>query len=179
MRLRSLLGYDAYWIPPRLWAYAAENQPNGDFSGYTAEELANLIGYAKDATSMLQALLTAGFLDEGMKIHDWEEHNGFHEKFAARAKLAAKVRWENERRKDEKRGEEMKQALLEASLKHDPNVKGNGKPPGKFVSELSAQIREANEEIQRLKDSGDPSKKPRIRELCQKRREWREEMLSQ
>lgn len=67
----------------------------------------------------------------------------------------------------------------QASGSLSETTKGNGHTPKKFVSELVALVREANEEIQRLKDSGDPSKKPRIRELCQKRREWREEMLSQ
>jgi hypothetical protein len=96
-RLRSKIGDDAYWIPPRLWAYAAENQPDGDLSGYSSEELSELIGCPKYATSILQALLDAGFLDPDLKIHGWAEHNGYHEKFAERAKKAASARWEKEK----------------------------------------------------------------------------------
>lgn len=56
-RLRTLIGDAAFWVPPRLWTYAAENQPNGIFADYTAAELAFAIGYQGDASSMLQALL--------------------------------------------------------------------------------------------------------------------------
>lgn len=91
MRLRAVLGDDAFWVPPRLWAYAAENQPDGDFSEYTDAEIAALIGYSKDASSMLQALLRAGFMDDGNRLHDWQEHNGFHKSFSERASKAAKA----------------------------------------------------------------------------------------
>lgn len=92
-RLRGMIGDDALWLPPRLWAYAAENQPDGDISSYSAQELALLLGYHKDATSMLQALHESGFVDENGMIHDWQEHNGYHEKYSARAKIAAAARW--------------------------------------------------------------------------------------
>src|SRR5512133_2475737 len=84
LRLRARLGEAAYWIPPRLWAYAAEHHPDGIFSGYTPEELATVLGYTGDASSMLQALLQAGFMEEGppLRVHDWREHNGYHQVFA-------------------------------------------------------------------------------------------------
>ena len=97
VRLRIKFGSDAYWIPPRLWAYAAENQPDGDLSGYTSEELAELIGCQKYATSMLQALKDCGFVDENGFIHDWSEHNGYHERYSERAKKAAAARWGKEK----------------------------------------------------------------------------------
>jgi hypothetical protein len=105
LRLRRLIGNDAYWLPPRLWAYAAENQPDGDLSGYTSDELAELLGYSGHATSnaqcnassMLKAMQDAGFVDPDLKIHDWQEHNGYHEKFAQRARNAANARWEKEK----------------------------------------------------------------------------------
>lgn len=96
-KLRSMLGDDAFWIPPRLWAYAAENQPDGDLSSYQAGELASLIGYSKDASSMLQALKDSGYMDLDGKIHDWNEHNGYHKKFSVRAKTAADARWAKEK----------------------------------------------------------------------------------
>jgi len=125
MRLRALLGEDAFWIPPRIWAYAAENQPDGDFSSYSDGELAGLIGYSKDATSMLQALLQAGFMDPDRKVHDWAEHNSFHKVFSDRARCAAIAKWEKERTKEkEKKGDEMRRdeasiasSMLQASPK--------------------------------------------------------------
>jgi hypothetical protein len=105
-KLRALIGDDALWIPPRLWAYAAENQPDGDFTNYGSEELSMLLGCFKHASSMRQALLQAGFLDEPGVIHDWEEHNGYHKTYSDRAKNAALARWEKEKaRKQEKERE--------------------------------------------------------------------------
>ena len=85
MRLRARIGDSAFWLPPRLWSYAAENQPDGNFADYSAQELAMLLGYSEDAQAMLQALQELGFMD-GMEIHDWNEHNAYHQTFADRAK---------------------------------------------------------------------------------------------
>lgn len=119
IRLRAIIGDSALWIPPRLWSYASQNQPDGDFSNYSAEELAMLLAYAGDSKAMLQALLQAGFLDQDMKLHGWEEHNSYHKTFSDRAKLAAEARWEKQREKEKKRqerkGKERSQALLQAS----------------------------------------------------------------
>ena len=104
IRLKLKLGFAAYWIPPRLWAFAAENQPDGDMSSYSAEELAELLGYTGNACSnasstaqaLLDALVDCRFLNADLTIHDWAEHNGYHETFAKRAKNAANARWEKE-----------------------------------------------------------------------------------
>jgi len=93
VRLFPKIGNDAFWLPPRLWAYCAENQPDGNLSGYQADELAMLVGYKGDACSMLVALKDCGFIDLDGGIHDWKEHNGYHEKFSVRAKTAAAARW--------------------------------------------------------------------------------------
>ena len=93
VKLRIRFGKDAYWIVPRLWAYAAENQPDGDMSKYSSEELAELLGCSSNASVMLQALKECGFIDENGFIHDWDFHNGYHERYSARAKKAAEARW--------------------------------------------------------------------------------------
>lgn len=138
MRLKASLGDSALWLPPRLWSYAAESQPDGDFSSYTAEELAAILAYAGDATSMRQALLRAGFLDEDGKLHDWPEHNSYHETYAKRAKDAANTRWEKEREKkrleEERKGKEtsIASSMLQALHKHeaveDPNTYEHKQP---------------------------------------------------
>ena len=97
IRLKIKLGLDAFWLPPRLWAWAAENQPDGDLSGYSAEEIAELVGYTSNAQAMLQALKICGFVDENGTIHDWQEHNGYHQTFSIRAKAAAAARWNKEK----------------------------------------------------------------------------------
>lgn len=94
VRLMASIGEAAFWVPPRLWAYASENQPDGDFSQYAPEELAMLVAYKGDAQALLQALLQAGFMDaDPLRIHNWAEHNGYHAAFAERAKRAAAARW--------------------------------------------------------------------------------------
>jgi hypothetical protein len=109
IHLQSLIGNDAYWLPPRLWSYAASNQPDGCFASYTDRVLAVSLGWQGDATSMRQALLEAGFLDDNpLRIHDWEEHNAYHKSYSDRAKAAAKAKWEKERQRkaqEEQKGE--------------------------------------------------------------------------
>lgn len=103
--LKLLIGNDAYWVPPRIWAYCAENQPDGNLSGYPPELIASLIGYQGDATSMHQALIKSGYLDACGMVHDWEEHNGYHVTFSVRAKAAAAARW-SKKKEAKKKGEE-------------------------------------------------------------------------
>lgn len=118
MRLRSIIGDAGLWIPPRLWSYAAENQPDGDFSKYSAPELAMLLGYSGDAQGMLEALQQASFMD-GMQIHDWREHNAYHQTFSDRAKKAAAARWKGQEMKkkgDEKKGKDKTRASIGEAL---------------------------------------------------------------
>lgn len=115
MRLKAIIGNDAFWAPIRLWSYAAENQPDGDFSDYQPEELGMLLGYASNASSIVQAMQQVGFMDE-MKVHNWEEHNEYHHTFSERAKKAAKARWdkaspEDKTRDDKTRQDKSKQCL--------------------------------------------------------------------
>lgn len=94
IRLRATIGDAAFWVPPRIWAYASENQPDGCLEHYSPEELAMLIAYTGDASVMHQALLNVRFLDsDPIRIHGWEEHNGYHSFYAERAKKAASARW--------------------------------------------------------------------------------------
>lgn len=97
VRLKLKIGSDAYWIPPKLWAFCAENQPDGDISAYSSEEIAESLGCLIHATSIKQALTECGFVDKNGTIHDWAEHNGYHDRFANRAKKAAEARWAKKR----------------------------------------------------------------------------------
>jgi len=115
IRLRALIGDAALWVPPRCWSYAAENQPNGDFSDYSDQELATAVGYTGDATSMREALLQAGFLDPDGRIHNWEKYNGYHKRFSDRAKTAAAARWDKERTKERKE-KRRKEASIASSM---------------------------------------------------------------
>lgn len=118
-----ICGDDAFWIPPRLWAYVAENQPDGNLSSYNSEELSMLLGCPKHSTGILQALKDAGFVDSDGKIHDWATHNGYHEKFSMRAKIAADTRWERERQKKEDIGKRKEESGAKHTISNAPSIK--------------------------------------------------------
>jgi hypothetical protein len=167
-RLKNKLGTDAFWIPPRLWAYAADNHPDGILADYSADELAEAIGYTGDADRMLQALLEGGFLDENpLRIHDWVDYNGYHKVFAERAKAAAEARWRraNEKKQkkeiEEKTGEEPSNASSMLGT-HSPDVAG---AIGK--AEKIGLERQYNAVFERIKEikKGFPEKKMRPPEL--------------
>lgn len=92
MRLFALIKEAAWWIPPRIWTYAAEDLPSGDFTGFSAEDIAGLVAYRGDAQKMLTALQETGFFD-GMKIHGWADRSRYHESLRLRAQKAAAARW--------------------------------------------------------------------------------------
>ena len=144
-RLQSKLGNDAIWLPPRLWAFAAENEPDGTFADYTAEELAVSLGYTGDAKAMLQALLQAGFMDaDPLRIHNWAEHNGYHKVFAERARNAAKARWQKEssKEKDKTRGDK-RQAMLQASNQvQESDSQATAPPPVEALARGGALARQ-------------------------------------
>jgi hypothetical protein len=114
VRLTAILGPEAVCLPIKLWCYAAQNQPDGDFSKYLPQEIAMLVGYLGDAEHMLQAMQQAGFLDS-LCIHGWSEHNSYHQTFADRAKKAATARWEKQREEEEKKRKRKERKGKEAS----------------------------------------------------------------
>jgi hypothetical protein len=139
VRLHAAIGESAFWLPPRLWCYAAENQPDGIFKDYSAEEIADVLSYRGDASSMLQALLQAGFMDnDPLRIHGWEEHNGYHKAFSERAVRAARARWDRQnaqtnvppsppsedKTRKERRGEEasIASSIAQASTSNAPSM---------------------------------------------------------
>lgn len=103
LRLRQAIGDAAFWVPPRLWAYAVEHQPDGNFGKFSDQEIAAAIGYPEDAAQLIEAMTSAGFLDGRRRIKNWAEHNAYHAAFKERARRAAQCRWEKEKRQDKDR----------------------------------------------------------------------------
>ena len=163
IRLRAAIGDAAFWVPPRLWAYAAENQPDGIFKDYSATEIALLIGYLGDAKEMLKALLEARYMDsDPLRVHDWEEHNGYHSTFAKRAKTAATARWANnsvspapsvqDSTRKERKG---KEASIAASNASSTKLESEGNSKSQTVTLESRQVSKVDpiQEIQKLNDA--------------------------
>jgi hypothetical protein len=154
LQLRRKLGDAAFWIPPRLWSFAAENAPDGDLSNYQAEDLAMLVQYSGNAQEMLQALNDAGFLENGI-IRNWEDRNAFHVTNHDRAKKAAEARWakrneklseKKDRDKEKEKEKESKQALTKQCLADAPSIEVIEKPTRllweiKFGLELPESLR--------------------------------------
>jgi hypothetical protein len=141
LQLRRKLGDAAFWIPPRLWSFAAENAPDGDLSNYQAEDLAMLVQYSGNAQEMLQALHEAGFLENGV-IRNWEERNSFHVINHDRARKAAEARWakrneklfQRERDMEKEKEKERKQASPEQCLTDAPSIRSaTERPRVRFV----------------------------------------------
>lgn len=173
LRLRALIGDAALWIPPRLWCYAAQNQPDGDFTEYLPEEIAMLIGYSGNAVSMLEALQQAKFFD-GMLIHDWKEHNGYHETFAVRAKTAANARWEKDRKRKEKRGQEKRgeEASNASSIKTLSKAKGTIEELRSFCVEIGLPETDGDASFFKWEGNGWKNGQATIKDWRQTIRAW-------
>lgn len=61
-----------------LWHYTAEFTPQGDVSRAGVDEIADALGWPKDATLLIDALVNSGWVDRSdsgvLEIHDWAEH---------------------------------------------------------------------------------------------------------
>lgn len=57
-----------------LWSWAIQNAHNGDLSGCSARAIAGACQWKKKPETLVKALQKAGFLDEDMRLHDWEEY---------------------------------------------------------------------------------------------------------
>lgn len=144
LRLFTKIGESAYWVPPRLWAYAANQQIDGEFQNYSAEEIALLIHYPGNAQAMLQALIDSGFMDVNpLRIHDWNEYNAFHAVFSERAKKAARARWSKEKeRTKEKEGTEESKTETETE-KYQASSSNASSINGDFALEAGAPSKQS------------------------------------
>ena len=59
-----------------LWWWTLDFAPDGDLSGFEAEEIASVAEWEGDAEQFLQALLDTGWLDEGRRVHNWGDYAG-------------------------------------------------------------------------------------------------------
>lgn len=57
-----------------LWSWACQNAHTGDLSECSFRTIANAARWHKSPEKLVNALKTAGFLDDTMQLHDWEEY---------------------------------------------------------------------------------------------------------
>lgn len=97
--------YAAIGIVVSVWLWAAQNATDGDLSEYAPEDIADAIGWKKSADKLLDALVSAGFIDRAedgsLSIHDWDEH-------AAMFQSSVETQREKNRKRVQKWREEQK-----------------------------------------------------------------------
>jgi len=60
-----------------LWLWALDNAPNGDLSGFSADEIAEVSQWTgKNPDDFLSALTESGFVDGDLHLHDWYSYAG-------------------------------------------------------------------------------------------------------
>lgn len=60
-----------------LWLWALEVMPQGDLSGFRDDEIAEAAGWkGRDKGKFVESLMEAGFLEQDMRIHDWDDYAG-------------------------------------------------------------------------------------------------------
>lgn len=94
-----------------LWTWALTNAQDGDLSRFTPTAIARACFWTKKPDLLVGALHNAGWLDDGMKIHDWEEYAG--RLIEKRAKNTARMR--NARAKPV-------QSTCDAQVEHNDNT---------------------------------------------------------
>lgn len=57
-----------------LWTWAIQNAYDGDLSKCSPRLIADACRWRKKPEALIKGLLAAGWLDEDMKLHDWEEY---------------------------------------------------------------------------------------------------------
>ncbi len=111
LRLARLLSMDRYATVGRLvalWAWSLDNALDGVFGDdIDAEVVADVMGWEDKPAELLEALITAGFLDvdprdQRLHIHDWHEHMG--RLIEKREQDAERKRRQRERERDEREG---------------------------------------------------------------------------
>ena len=57
-----------------LWSWACQNAHEGDLSGVGYRTIANAARWKKSPEKLVNALISCGFMDSDMKLHDGEEY---------------------------------------------------------------------------------------------------------
>lgn len=78
-RLMRLLALDRYAVIGCLhvlWYWALDYADDGNLDGFSDEDIADGIGWERDAKELVAALIAAGFIDADRTIHDWDDFAG-------------------------------------------------------------------------------------------------------
>lgn len=79
MRTLQITRRDAIGMLHLLWWWAMEFASEGSLAGYSPEDLSDAVDWEGDAAALVDALTSAGFLEEvegELQIHDWWDYAG-------------------------------------------------------------------------------------------------------
>lgn len=65
---------EAVGVLVSLWTWAVQNAYDGDLSGCSVATIADACRWKKKPETLVNALIASGYLDEDMRLHDWEEY---------------------------------------------------------------------------------------------------------
>jgi hypothetical protein len=129
VKIQRQLGATGCWSLVCLFLWAAENRPDGDLRGMSAEDIAIAANWPETPGDFVRTLADVRFLDgqeAGYRIHDWAEHNPYvasRPQRAEAARLAAEARWK--RTTPEQRAAAGRQA---ANARWKDETASDGKP---------------------------------------------------
>ncbi|MFD2206621.1 hypothetical protein [Kiloniella antarctica] len=95
IKLIRKIGHEGAFCLTQLWCWAAENRPKGDLAGLDIDDIEIAAGWTGEEGKFHAAILGT-WLDEDLKLHTWEDHQGyiFHaEERSEKARNAAAARW--------------------------------------------------------------------------------------
>lgn len=85
-KLQRLAGAEGVLAILELWAWAADNRPNGDLTGMDAEKIADVTTWPDDPDRLVAAFVAAGLVDgepDHYSVHDFETEQAWIQKRAA------------------------------------------------------------------------------------------------
>jgi hypothetical protein len=59
-----------------LWTWALNNAPDGDLARFPRQAIARECYWSKSADFLIDALIECGWVDENVRIHDWNKYAG-------------------------------------------------------------------------------------------------------
>jgi hypothetical protein len=59
-----------------LWWWALDNAPDGNLNGINPADLSEVAEWSGKPERFIEALKTAGFVDEDLHLHDWDDYAG-------------------------------------------------------------------------------------------------------
>lgn len=138
-RLKAMLGKEAEFLPVKLWLYAGRIHPeSGRLGDLNGAEIEGLVEWWGTPGAFIEAMERVDWLKKDEKnryqISGWKDHQGHLVAFKRRGEIAAKARWNKDKRR---RASSMQQAMLEGQVSNAPT---NQAKPTKLTNQTKLTL---------------------------------------